>query len=134
MFDRQEFFNKGVLGIINQGGFATNGLSCKYRAENGNKCFLGHNIPDEQYEKAFEGRIPYLHGFNEYENRLAEIIGIETKQDLNLVRECQKHLHDNLSYMEDGDTFVSKPFNREEYIEKCEKFAEKFHLIMPEIK
>lgn len=49
-FDRQAYFNAGVLGVLNQRAFARNaGGTCVFRDECGNKCFAGHSIADDVY-------------------------------------------------------------------------------------
>lgn len=52
---QQEFFDRGVRGVLAQGEPAYNSLLnlCMYR-KGGLKCVIGHNIPDNEYRHAFE--------------------------------------------------------------------------------
>lgn len=54
--DRQAIFDRGCEGLsaqhFRQSAVADN---CKYRAPNGDKCFIGHCIPDAKYHKSLEG-------------------------------------------------------------------------------
>jgi hypothetical protein len=55
--NHQEIFNK-VLDALRKQGHASinkNG-SCMYRAENGDRCAVGHLISDEAYSPELEGR------------------------------------------------------------------------------
>lgn len=132
MFDRQEFFNKGVLGILDQGALfrrrnRPRDYWCRYRGPNGTKCFAGHSIPDDKYDPTFEGYSPTfaspLLGVNERARDLAIAIGCETDEDCAFVRQCQIHLHDA----------VWGSFERGYYIEICQEFALKHNLVMPEV-
>ena len=53
----QEMFDKAYLGVIQQGSKSQNALGgCAYRGQSGNKCGIGHLIPDE-LAKAWDKRI-----------------------------------------------------------------------------
>lgn len=126
MFDRQEFFNKGVLGILKQGKrAATVAGSCLYRAEDGSKCFVGHNIPDDKYDPMFEGVRPDIRqrGFlvTERAIKIGEVLGLETVEDVDFVKYCQKALHDEIYIVTD-----------DYYIDKCKEVAFLFGLEMPD--
>lgn len=64
----QKMFDKAVGGVVAQGclGMDEPGGFCRYRTSGGPKCGIGHLIPDEEYELAFEelgvrqisGRVP----------------------------------------------------------------------------
>ena len=66
----QRVFHKAVGGVVAQGclGMDAPGGVCRYRTSGGPKCGIGHLIPDEEYEPAFEelgvrsivGRVPAL--------------------------------------------------------------------------
>jgi len=66
---RQEIFDKGVAAILAQGEPSAElvfeeypdepelnhyEVSCLYRAPNGNKCLIGHLLPDDQYDPRME--------------------------------------------------------------------------------
>lgn len=47
--NRQEAFDKALIGIWKQGGFSFDKHSCVYRNPNGRKCAVGHLISDKEY-------------------------------------------------------------------------------------
>ncbi len=52
----QEMFDKAYLGVIQQGSKSNNpDGSCAYRGQSGNKCGIGHLIPDD-LAKAWDKR------------------------------------------------------------------------------
>lgn len=55
---RREFLEEGVAFYSEDvSRRATERRSCFYRAENGNKCFIGRWIPDDKYDKDMEGKV-----------------------------------------------------------------------------
>lgn len=57
-FTAQELFDFCATAIINQGvpSITERGL-CKYRSPDGNKCAIGHLIPDDKYSPRMEGSL-----------------------------------------------------------------------------
>lgn len=58
MHTRQELFNMAYIGLTSQmwNQSFVQGQGCSYRDhENGLKCAVGHMIPDDRYDSAFEG-------------------------------------------------------------------------------
>lgn len=52
----QEMFDKAYLGVIQQGSKSENAIGgCVYRGQSGNKCGIGHLIPDD-LAKAWDKR------------------------------------------------------------------------------
>lgn len=51
----QEHFDKGVAGVLAQGGPARGVLGCRYRMDDGRKCLVGHLIPENLYADELEG-------------------------------------------------------------------------------
>jgi len=97
-FNRQQFFNNAVRGIIQQGGPAvTLGGECRYRTNTGAKCVVGHNIPDKKYSPKMEGSVPDLNGYyNQHAIDVAKACGIKTEEDVSFAR-CMQRLHDDLA-------------------------------------
>lgn len=67
--DKQAAFNHVYLAMKRQGferslDETAGGKSCRYRAENGYRCHIGHLMNDECYDPAFEGEPIY--SFVEY--------------------------------------------------------------------
>lgn len=53
----QQAFDKALFGIRAQGyKRSMKGIVCMYRGNNGTKCAVGHCIPDELYDPAFDDR------------------------------------------------------------------------------
>jgi len=90
--DRQQIFDTGLNGLIKQGHRAMTGAPkyCVYRTPTGAKCFLGHSIPDNEYDPEFEREIPHLY------SPLKAIFGAEDQADIDFLREAQSRLHDSL--------------------------------------
>lgn len=101
MFDRQKLFDTAVRGIVAQGGPALNVNYCVYRAPNGNKCAIGHSIPDADYVRLMEYNTPNLNG-DLGAKLIAKAIGCENDDDARFARELQRKTHDNAAHM-DGD-------------------------------
>jgi hypothetical protein len=101
--DRQKIFTDGVLGILAQNalskvppvdrGEMESDVVCRYRY-NGNKCALGHSIPNDQYDPKMEGSRPQLKLGTDISERLAQILGAETQEDINFLIRFQE-THDN---------------------------------------
>jgi len=53
---RQIVFDKVLAAIRAQGRPSVNGGICSYRGCDGDKCPIGHLIPDESYKPEFEGK------------------------------------------------------------------------------
>jgi hypothetical protein len=107
MFDKQKFFDTGVLGIRRQGQRAVSEGSCVYRSPSGLKCFVGHNIPDSAYTPNMENSIPCWdgsYGVDDSSHRIAVAAGAESKHDALFMRVCQS-AHDGAVNMDD---FVRK--------------------------
>lgn len=63
----QEIFDNTLFKLRAQGMPALYGSSCLYRAANGNRCAVGHQIPDALYTPAMEGfRIDRLIGHYDF--------------------------------------------------------------------
>jgi hypothetical protein len=86
----QELFDKALIGIRAQGGPAVlfeDGIGkCLYRSPEGNKCAIGHNIPDEEYNPAMGSRgiVTLCSDFMHYPSirEMKILIGVETLADL----------------------------------------------------
>lgn len=53
--DLQEVFTKGLEHLRKQRSPAYERGECRYRARNGNRCFIGGVIPDDKYDPMMEG-------------------------------------------------------------------------------
>lgn len=56
MPSKQETFDTVVGALIKQGRPSVGEGKCKYRGPNGDKCAVGHLIPDSKYRETMEGR------------------------------------------------------------------------------
>ena len=54
--NNQEFFDKTLAHLKQQGVRSAQGASCLYRGPDGTKCAIGFHIPDELYESEMEGK------------------------------------------------------------------------------
>lgn len=57
MLTRQDAFNAALFGIRGQGyrrSVRSETWVCRYRGENGDKCAIGHCIPDNLYSESME--------------------------------------------------------------------------------
>ena len=50
----QDLFTKAMHGLAAQGWKQSRNLTCMYRGDDNRKCFVGHLIPDEEYNFKFE--------------------------------------------------------------------------------
>lgn len=55
----QQIFDFAVTYLRFQSERCTNGMSCRYRNEDGNRCVVGAMIPDSEYKKGMEGETVY---------------------------------------------------------------------------
>ena len=114
--ERQLAFNDALMGIMNQGelSFDEDG-GCAYRSPNGNKCTIGHLIPDENYNPNLEGV-----GAGQPEVRRA----IDEKYGYlgpDFTRNMQRMLHDG-----------HPVFIRGDIIKSAKRFAHFYDLEMPD--
>ena len=59
--NNQEFFDKTLAHLRQQGVRSAQGARCLYRGPDGTKCAIGFHIPDELYESEMEGKgVGYL--------------------------------------------------------------------------
>ena len=54
--NNQEFFDKTLAHLKQQGVCSARGTSCLYRGPNGTSCAIGFHIPDELYKPEMEGK------------------------------------------------------------------------------
>ena len=54
--NNQEFFDKTLAHLKQQGVRSVGGARCLYRGPDGTKCAIGFHIPDELYESEMEGK------------------------------------------------------------------------------
>lgn len=115
MYSKQEAFDIVYVKLLEQGCCASDGLVCLYRDAKGNKCAIGHLIPDELYLKGFEGQdaISVL-------AILSELVEGEDQEDQYFYLEIQ-HIHDRLLLLE-GPEF------RQPFKEKMKRLAETYEL------
>lgn len=52
----QEIFDQSATHLLKQNKQAMNGMTCRYRADDGCKCAVGGIIPDELYDPVIEAR------------------------------------------------------------------------------
>ena len=57
MISRQETFDTVVAGARTQGCKSMLDGKCKFRGDNGTKCFVGMLIPDEEYDPSFDSAL-----------------------------------------------------------------------------
>lgn len=132
--DRQLLFTTAVTKLIEQGqpAFITDedgNTYCRYRADDGCQCALGHNIPDDKYDPEFEDRAPYSAaeqhiGPHEAAARLGKVLGVTGPGDAFFLREMQSQLHDDLKEATD---FV------DDLKVAAARFASKHNLNMPQL-
>lgn len=110
--DRQAVFTTAVTGLLAQGGpaYTTNG--CRYRAPNGNKCAIGHLIPDDMYRSRLEG------------SRASTVLTVDlfeflTPDDVHFVDDLQSSVHDNPARSRDWSRFplIARAFARSHDLE-----------------
>jgi hypothetical protein len=87
----QEMFDKAYLGVIQQGSKSQNADGgCAYRGQSGNKCGIGHLIPDDlakAWDKRTNSSILHIRGTEAYP--IPDFI----KNNMALARAMQ-HAHD----------------------------------------
>ena len=54
--NNQEFFDKTLAHLKQQGVRSAGGAKCLYRGPNGTSCAIGFHIPDELYKSEMEGK------------------------------------------------------------------------------
>lgn len=110
---KQETFDTVLSFLRSQGKAATEVASkaCCYRAADGSKCAAGCLIPDELYQRCFEGRAILERGEPTSVGRLLQSLG----HDLDLLRELQgthdAFLVEGVSAWETGMQKVAKRFD-----------------------
>ncbi len=114
--DTQQAFEMAVKHLRKQGCRSQHSVSfvgtttCMYRM-NGLKCAVGALIPDEMYQKSFEGI-----GIGELINDFADLNNLFKTVNITLLEQLQ-HIHDNREV--------------KEWEESLEKLAEFYGLTMP---
>jgi hypothetical protein len=120
----QQVFDNAVT-VAKTGKKSVRNGECRYRSEDGSKCFIGASIPDDIYSSDFEGE---------------PIVSLIYRKDINglfygaqeLVLQELQELHDTAGYKEDdhGDAIYDscEDFNMNEIHEKMKSFAEKYNL------
>lgn len=128
----QEIINVGYLGVIKQGGKSMDpyvGIgACRYRGLAGFKCFIGHSIPNEKYEKRMEGMLASLL------YTWPELLGIpmrDTDPDafaeaLNILFACQQ-CHDQDTRKDEQGDFLTV------FKKRMKDVTKKFGFTLPEI-
>lgn len=87
----------GYAGIVKQGKRAANGNGCKYRTNNGLKCFVGHLIPDSNYDPAMEN------GGIRVRPNVQQVLGVQGDANaIDTLSVCQT-AHDMSMWIFDGD-------------------------------
>jgi hypothetical protein len=114
MFDLQQIFNAGYLGVIAQHAPSMDrNHNCQYRGPNNTKCALGFSIPDAAYRRAMEGLS-------------VDQIFCVTGDDAEALTNFQG-CHDHAAiHSIDDDTFV-RDFTR-----RATEFAQDYNLTVPE--
>lgn len=89
----QDAFNLAYMGLKSQGFTRSMFHSnedreiCAYRGETGRKCAVGHCIPDELYNTAFENeRAPVV--LNKLANRGHKLIDNSVVMSMNILQTC----------------------------------------------
>src|SRR5579859_3315676 len=82
-----ELMIKAVSGIVEQGGPAAEGGTCRYRADSGWKCAVGQIIPDELYLPGMEREV--LSPASGVGRMLMEHYGLSLP-DISALRDLQK--------------------------------------------
>lgn len=120
MFDHQKAFNTAVTGIALQRAFASRAprsVQCVYRAENGNKCAIGHLIPDDRYHPKMEGA--------SIVNRPSIVSAIgASSENVDFLQAMQTYLHDNFQ-------LNRKCWEPETFWDAVKKFAAEHNLEVP---
>ncbi len=123
---RQEAFDKAYKGLAGQGfkkSILSNGLeSCAYRGADGLKCAVGFLIPDEKYQKKFEGVAvcePYelVSERREILEELFEAANIDPEDAL---------FYEGLQYAHDNSEVIDMETN-------LRNLAKMYHLTIPEV-
>lgn len=127
--NRQEVFGRSITAIVAQGHPAIakkpGGDGCVYRAPNGDKCAIGHLIPDDVYQPAMDSNpkgtniTAVLRDFPAVSNAL----GVNSDDDGYFLHSLQS-LHDNsASELSDWGT---------QLLTRTKSFAKKYKLTYPE--
>lgn len=95
MYSKQEAFDTAMEKLLAQGCVsADEDGQCLYRNPNGNKCAIGHLIPDEFYDPLFEGR-PAFNVVEALEINGYKMFYID-RPDYVFANSMQRYLHDDL--------------------------------------
>lgn len=92
--DRQSLFEKAALGLLAQNRRCVSNGLCLYRDDNGNKCAIGHLIPDNLYSEDMEcGSATSLVKDHE---EVANHLGVDDDDDILFLDTMQTVIHDDL--------------------------------------
>lgn len=123
---KQDLFNRAVAGLAAQGFTrAVNSYGgCRYRADNGKRCALGHLIPDDQYSVEIEG------GFSAAARIVVPGLSAMVDRDgWNFLSELQE-AHDNARTKNEFGEQIDDP---ESMKANLAALAAKYHLDVPEV-
>lgn len=129
-FNRQEAFNRAVAGLWAQKAFSMavmpdmdpdDYMACAYRGLNGTKCAVGHLIPDDRYDAAFENQTPSMHD-ERVRNAIDPELGVIDYHDASFLGSMQSSLHDSLHTELDGE------WNDDAFRDVVDRFAERYGL------
>lgn len=110
---QQEIFNDVVRHARTMKEKAVNECDmCRYRAPNGEKCFVGQGVPDEEYDSAMENKSVYTL-FDDY-SFMEKNFGKENKHFLSELQD----IHDL--------------YEMEQWGVEFRKVAERYELTLPE--
>lgn len=116
--NKQEIFDTVYEKLLKQGKASTFDGKCRYRGANGNKCAIGHLIPDELYESYMEGvGFVYLP-----ENIIDYIVGDNKDSNIIIFMYYLQKAHDNILTL----------YGIKEWKEEMKEIANVFNLAFPE--
>lgn len=119
MLDRQKFVDDGYRYFVTEGHPPSmENDTCRYRTEEGNRCVIGLQIPDEKYDPSMEGYGPVADVIRD------AIGGADTAEDGSFLEELQG-CHDQSALSITEKTF-HQLFERE-----LHSLCTKFDLVFP---
>lgn len=87
---KQEIFDAAFEGVYRQGerSMDRTNSTCRYRGRNGTKCAIGYLIPDNMYQKTFEGMDIRTLIINDVLRFTDEDVTMEFLQELQYAHDC----------------------------------------------
>lgn len=125
--DIQTLFNQSYQGVVRQGcaSFNPKRGTCHYRDGKGNKCAIGHVIPDDQYQEEFESRRTQY---------VLDAIGIDPNSKKARMLFDMQQAHD-LSVFENWNRVQGVKVSNSKFVNqfklKATDIAKKYHLSIP---